>query len=80
MTEPDDLDKAAQQERNASSITLQFLSELVIFLAGLILGFLWYMYYNETQRTEIHFSIGLLVIIFCMGRYLFLLKKGKDLS
>lgn len=58
------------------SIAMQFLRELVIFILGILLGFYWHIYYIESQVEEAHIIIGLIVIIICMTRYLFLLKSA----
>jgi hypothetical protein len=61
--------------RDASALTAQFVRELIIFLAGLLLGFFWYWYSSKSPNAEPHIVIGLIVIIMCMGRFIFLYLK-----
>ena len=55
------------------SVAIEFFRELIIFLLGLLLGFFWYAYTNwASDRIEFHLIFGLIVIIVCMARFIFL--------
>lgn len=57
---------------------LQFVWEIVVFLTGLFIGFFWYMYVQNSPNTaEAHIIIGLLVIIICMSRYVYILWQRQ---
>jgi membrane protein DedA with SNARE-associated domain len=61
--------------RDTNAITGQFIRELIVFLVGLLLGFFWFTYSNQSPSPETHIVIGLLVIIMCLVRFIFLYMK-----
>lgn len=69
---------AARDDAHHASVAGQFVKELMMFLAGLFLGFFWYAYSNLSPSPETHIIIGLVVIIVCLTRYVMLLRQKHD--
>lgn len=67
---------AGRTEKTAASIALEFVRELIIFFLGIVIGFFWQLYIGEQPASQTHIIVGLVVIIICMARYIYLVKKG----
>ncbi len=58
-----------------AEVKIQFIKELGLFMAGLLLGFFWYLYYDTNPTPEIHMIIGLIVVIMALLRYIMLTRR-----
>lgn len=58
------------------NVHTQFLKESGILLLGVLIGFLWHMYFSETSQ-EAHLVVSLSIVILCMVRYIYLITKSR---
>lgn len=64
---------ADASDSRQSELTGTFLKELLILIVGLGIGFFWSQYSEASQ--EAHLVIGLLIVILCLVRYIYLFVK-----
>lgn len=69
--EPDPNDWNAED-----NVHTQFLKESGILLLGVLIGFLWHMYFSETSQ-EAHLVVSLSIVILCMVRYIYLISRSR---
>lgn len=58
------------------NVHTQFLKESGILLLGVLIGFLWHMYFSETSQ-EAHLVVSLSIVILCMVRYIYLITRSR---
>ena len=60
------------------TVATEFFRDFLVFIFGILIGFFWHLYYTLDSTSEAHIIIGLVVIIICMGRYIFLYKSHMN--
>ena len=68
--EPNGDGGADASDSRQSELTGTFIKELLILSVGLGIGFFWSQYSEASQ--EAHLVIGLLIVILCLVRYIYL--------
>ncbi len=64
------------REFATDNVHTQFLKESGILLLGVLIGFLWHMYFSETSQ-EAHLVVSLAIVILCMVRYIYLISRSR---
>lgn len=75
-TTPNDPDDELERELAQDNVHTQFLKESGILLLGVLIGFLWHMYFSETSQ-EAHLVVSLAIVILCMVRYIYLISRSR---
>lgn len=67
---------AAGDEEDASTVATTFFKEVTILFLGVLVGFLWRAYTDDERVShEGHVIVVLLLVIFCLGRYIALTRR-----
>ena len=71
-----DPDDEFDREFAPDNVHTQFLKESGILFLGVLIGFLWHMYFSETSQ-EAHLVVSLAIVILCMVRYIYLISRSR---
>ncbi len=78
QTEPDSTPALIGEKTGTDSrrrhLTATFLKEVAIFVTGVFIGFFWSQYFIQVGE-EAHIIIVLLLVIFCLIRYIYLSRR-----
>ena len=74
------LARALGEDEPLRMATLKFFKELLLLLVGLLLGSLWYLYFEQTDQFSTHFLVLLILIIIIFARYIALVLPRSSAS
>lgn len=75
-------DKEAERERRKAeeerrrTVATTFVREVSVLFLGIGIGYVWRVYTEEAATTyEANIIVLLLIVVFCLGRYIALIQK-----
>lgn len=71
------LARSLATEGSLRPASTEFFKELLLLLVGLVLGCLWYLYYEQTDQISTHMLVLLILIIIVLARYIALILPGN---